>query len=215
MLKKILTASIAVVFATVAANSFADVVTFSSMSRAVAAGEVGSAAGGGAAPADGKVNMFFVTTDTDILSVGNVKITLPNGVTLYNNTFGDGGNAEPGNSALIPTFPSLGVDSWVTTPGTTSRLGADLPGDGTTTFGDLTNDGPQSNFKFAQLTMGALPQGQKGTFTGVVSIASTVTPGSSVDVPFNFTIGVPEPATLGLAGMSIVGLLAASRRRMA
>jgi hypothetical protein len=170
----------------------------------------GGAAQGGSAPAGGHVYQFQVTTDADILSISNVQITLTQGGPLYNNSFGDAANAKPGNPALIGAFPPLAADSWITTPGaTTARLGPDLPGDGTTTFGDLTNDGPQNNFVFAQLTV---PAGTRGTFTGQVSIAG----GGGTTVfsqPFSFPIGVPEPTTLGLAGLSLLGLVAASRRK--
>jgi hypothetical protein len=163
-------------------------------------------------PLNGDVWQFQVTTDGDILSIGNVLIAIPAGATLYNHPFGDSANANPGNPALIAVFPSLDVDSWITTPGVTTRLGADLPGDGITTFGDLTNDGPQSNFIFAQLTV---PHGVRFSFFGVVSIASSTT-GSEFTRPFAFVPALePEPTTFCMAGLSFIGFIATSRRRKA
>jgi hypothetical protein len=164
------------------------------------------------APAGGGVYRFQVTTDGDILSVNNIQITLEGGATLFNNTFGDPGNANPPTPGLEAAFPSILADSWITTPAsTTGRLGPDLPGDGTTTFGDTVDSGAQTNFVFAQLTV---PAGTVGRFTGRVSIAADG--GASVfDQPFDLAIGViPEPGSALLASMSLLGF-AALRRRMA
>jgi hypothetical protein len=211
--------ALSAVLCLVASEAAADLVTFNHphnpaftpVTREVTPAERDTpAAGGGGAPADGDVYQFLVTTDGDILSINQVQITLANGATLFNNAFGDAANAEPGNPALVAAFPSLGVDSWITTPGTTARLGANLPGDGQTTFGDLTNDGPQSGFMFAQLTV---PNNTVGTFTGRVSIASTATPGESFVQPFSFQFGIPEPSTVVMAGMGLIGIVAAGLRR--
>jgi hypothetical protein len=199
-----------------AAQAMADSISISQIgtpstgSRDVTGAEAsGGAAQGGSAPAGGKVFQWRVTTDGDILSINNVKITLDPGVSLYNNTFGDASNANPGNPALVLAFPPLAADSWITTPSpTTSRLGPDLPGDGTTTFGDTSNDGAQTNFVFAQLTV---PQGAKGKFQGRVSIAG----GGGTTVfsqEFDLPIGVPEPTTVALAGMGLIGFVALRRR---
>jgi hypothetical protein len=107
-------------------------------------------------PAGARIHRFQVTTDSDILAFENVQIVpcdprLPP-IPLYNNRFGDAGNASKPNDALIAAFPSLGADTWFDSPGNTSRLGADLPGDGQTTFGDIDANGPQYNYVFAQIT---------------------------------------------------------------
>jgi hypothetical protein len=164
------------------------------------------------APINGDVWQFKATTDGDILSVNNVLITIhfPAVATLYNHPFGDPSNAEPGNPALIAVFPSLDVDSWITTPGATVRLGPDLPGDGTTTFGDLTSDGPQSEFIFAQLTF---PHGTVFDFAGRVSIASQ-TQGNVFSQSFHFS-NVPEPAACWLAVSFVCIKLASDRRNHA
>src|SRR5436853_1878479 len=73
------------------------------------------------------------------------------------------------STALIALFPELNADSWITTPSpTTSRLGPDLPGDGTTTFGNTTDDRPQNNSIIAQVTV---PHLALFSFAGRISIA--------------------------------------------
>lgn len=210
MTKKFLVCS--AMLALVAAQAQANTVSFSQSSRKVTAAEAGGNAGtGGAAPTNGDVYTFRVTTDSDIVSVNQVAITFSQGGPLFNNTFGDGSNAAPPNPALVGAFPSLGADSYIDTPGTpTSRLGADLPGDGATTFGDLTNDGAQSNFVFAQLTV---PFGTVGKFNGRISIADTTSPGNAFVVPFSLDIGIPEPSTMVMAGLGLIGAVALRRRQ--
>jgi hypothetical protein len=188
----------------------ADLVTFNTSVRKVTPAEANAGvAGGGSAPLNGDVYQFAVTTDADILSVNQVLISLSGGATLYHNAFGDAANANEGQPALIPVFPALGVDSWINTPGNTVRLGADLPGDGVTTFGDLQNDGPVTNFIFAQLTV---PEGTQGSFSGRISIPSTNNPGAIFNQPFSFQF-IPEPSAFVMAGVGMAGALAAGRCR--
>jgi hypothetical protein len=143
---------------------------------------------------------LYVTSDADILSIGFVKIesTQP----LYHHPAGS--NNSPPPEILVTAIPALGNDSWITTPGAnTSILGVDMPGDGTanSAWGDLTDDGPQTDFKFAQLTF---PKGTVWRFTGNVTVAGSAGPES-----FNFNF-IPEPSTLGLTSF---GLLVIARRR--
>jgi hypothetical protein len=158
---------------------------------------------------NGNVYQFFVTTDAEILTIEQVRITGPDGITplnsLYNNSFGNSLNAEPASPALITFAPALAVDSWVSTPGFTSRVGADLPGDGQTTFFFLSNAGPQTNFMFAQLTM---PSATRFSFTGVVNIASQ---GGNFGAPFFFS-NLPEPTSATVAALGLAGFGVASRR---
>jgi hypothetical protein len=134
----------------------------------------------GGAPEGGLVHEFFLTSDTDVLSIGSVKVDAP----LYQHAFGDAANAAPPIPELVADNPALGADSYVDTPGGTMRLGADLPGDGVTTFGDLERDGAQSNFKFAQFT-----SDQALTFTGEVGLRAN---SGVASLPFSFTLtGTP------------------------
>jgi MYXO-CTERM domain-containing protein len=72
--------------------------------------------------------------------------------------------------------------------------------------GDLTNEGAQTNFVFAQITV---PHNTKGTFTGRISIAGTQ-PGTIFDQPFSFNI--PEPASALMAAFGLLGAVALRRR---
>lgn len=184
-------------------NSFGATIVTSNgtLGRAPTPGELGN----DASLAGKSVYTFSVTTDSDILSVDNVIIP-GGGAALYQNAVGT--DTKPPLAAIVAVFPAAGADSWITTPGaSTSTAGGGFANDNSSWF-DSSNDGAVSNFQFAQLTTSA-----KGTFSFRVN---TLGPNSTViNTPFSFQIGVPEPATLGLAGMSVVGLLAASRRRTA
>jgi hypothetical protein len=177
----------------------------------------------GGVPAGSHILGFLVTTDGDILSVNNIKITLSN-ASLYNHQLGDPASANSPDPQLIGFFPAVAADTFIDTPGIGVRLGPDLPGDGTTTFGDLTNDGPQTNFKFAQLTFipTTSPEDISFTFEGRVSIAGGG--GTAVySQPFNFITTLegltatypftsPEPTTAALGAASLLSVVVARRR---
>lgn len=159
------------------------------------------------APAGGDVWKFFVTTDADILSVNQVLIssTAP----LYQEAPPFGSNVEPAPPEFVALLPSLSADSWISTPGPTQLLGPDMPGDGALSlWGDLTNDGPQNQFQFAQLTFVA-PTFFEFAFRLVV--AGTNGPES---FPQYFEY-VPEPSAYHLAMPAILGLIACRRSRQA
>jgi hypothetical protein len=86
----------------------------------------------------------------------------------------------------------------------------DLPGDGTdnSVIGDTINTDPSAlvNFNFAQLTWPTADW----TFTGQVVVSGATGPEA---FPFSF-IGIPEPATSGLAAFAVL-VVAAYRRRLA
>ena len=109
---------------------------------------------------------------------------------------------DPCFTCLFPPTPAELVDTFVTTPGSTSFLGADFPGDGTTTtMGDLSNDGPQNHFQFARVTVS---NGATGLFSGKITVAGSTGP---EDFPFSFVLGVPEPTSRCFV---VPGLLACS-----
>lgn len=158
-------------------------------------------------PADAVAYRFYLTSDVDVISVNNIKISVAKGGELFQVPPPFGSNTAPPSPEFLALNPALAFDSWVTTPGSTSLLGPDLPGDGTSTWGDLTDDGPQTGFHFATLTVGRrfFPQ-----LTGRIALNDGGTP-QNFDLGFMF--GVPEPATFVLAGIGVVGVLAVRRRR--
>jgi hypothetical protein len=163
----------------------------------------------GGVPADAKIRNFFVTTDGDILSIGNVRVDTDG--SFYQHPAGS--DAAPPNPLHVDVLPALAADSWIDTPGNTSVLGTPFPGDGSpnSAWGDLTNDGPQTNFRFARITIS--PSDAFYRFRFNVTIAGSTGPFSAT--PFLdelMEVLVPEPVTSSLAGMGIL-VLAAFRRR--
>ena len=93
-----------------------------------------------------------------------------------------GSDVEPPHPAFLTVFPNLDLDSWITTPGPTTLAGPSLPGDGTSIWSDTTDDGPQTNFKFADLT---LPNGVSGqSLRAASNLREPLTPGESVFTDF-------------------------------
>jgi len=157
---------------------------------------------------------LFLSSDADILSISHVRVVFPNGGSLFQIAAPLGSNVEPPHPAFIAAFPDLAFDSWLSTPGATSRQGTDLPGDGTGEWFDVIDNGPQTNFQWGMLTATA-PIDAAFTFTGRINLAGTSGP---VIQPFRIDgqtgeVTIPEPATLGPAGAAGVILQLAMRRR--
>lgn len=158
------------------------------------------------APVGGFVFEFLTTTDGDILSIGNIEITTPSGEALFQHSFGTDSN--PPNAGLIPSFPGLNADTWITTPDSnTAFLGGDLPGDGNLGASDLVDSGPQTDFVFARLTVPESALG--GVFSGKVTIAGANGPYSQ---EFSYRL-VPEPSSFVLLGVALVGFVGLIRRK--
>ena len=186
-------AAIALVASLFAVDAYAATVSTRWQIRNTSEAEVG-----GGDPA-GTVTEYFLDSDADILRIGDVNIDVP----LFNDALGS--NTAPPNPAFVAVFPALGADSFITTPGGTAVAGNDgAPFDTNSSFFDSSNDGPQSNFKFAQLTTSAA-----GTFNFVVSVAGDTGPEV---FQFALPVGIPEPPSVALLGFGLIGL-AASRRR--
>lgn len=198
MSKNLAIAAILVLFT--AQATMADMIDLSMSTRPVDVAESGAA--DQPAPAGGTVFEFFATTDADILAINFASTT--SDAPFYQNTFGTPG--APPNPALIGTFPALAVDSFITTPGSTSVLGGGLPADGDDTFGDTSDEGAQTGFKFGQLT---LPLGATGNFSGQFDIVGSG--GGVFSQNFSFDLGVMDMLTPDVADGSTIDLTDAYR----
>lgn len=146
-------------------------IEFTRRSRVVTAEE---AAGG--APAGGVVNQLFVTSTVDILSVSRIGLL---GAGLFHDPLGS--DLAPPAVELAAISPGVAADSFITTPGDTLILGGGFAAAGAdSVWGDLSDDGPQTDFLFAQLTVD-----QMADFSGQMSLRGN---GWPVDVPVNFTL---------------------------
>jgi hypothetical protein len=158
-------------------------------------------------PADMGIHDLYLTSDADVLAIDRVTV-MPLSGSLFQVPPPFGADNEPPAPAFIALNRALEADSWMSTPGATTLLGPTLPGDGQfTTFGDLTNDGPQADFHFARLTF-------PGAFYGLrfrIQLAGATGPEL-----FDFDLSwYPEPNSLVMAAVALVGLTAGDRRRRA
>jgi hypothetical protein len=172
----------------------ADVV-FSQGGRFATAAETGAA--DEPVTAGSFVHQFSVTTTTDIIQFSELIFAFD--MPIYQHSLGS--DTEAPNPAFVAVFPSLGADSYLTTPGLTAVAtpgGLPIPPfTSGNAFFDSTDNGPQSNFRFAQITLPALTS---GTFAGNIRVASD--DGESVvTLPFSFTItAVPEASAFLMLG---------------
>lgn len=120
--------------------------TFSQTSRLVTAEEIADGA-----PAGMIVYEFFVTSTTDITRISG-RVDVP----VYQHNLGS--EVEPPDPSLVLSMPALGVDTFVTTPGVT-RIESGSGLQSGASWIDDSDDGPQTNFRFAQITTAGI-----GTF---------------------------------------------------
>lgn len=194
-------------FAVVALVAMAGSVNAATVSVSQTLGVPSTEAKAAGAPANGSVNSYFLTSDADVLAIDRVGIQVGGGA-IFQVAPPFGADNEPPAPAFIALNRALEADTWVSTPGATSLLGPGLPGDGSlTTFGDLTNDGAQNNFNFAVITT---PDNAPGFFNFRIQLAGATGPEF---FEFSLPINIPEPATLAMAGLGLVGMVAVSRRR--
>lgn len=144
------------------------------------------------APEGGLIFDLFVTTDADILSVDQVLVDLSGG-SLFQVDPPFGSDAAPPSPEFIALNRALEAHSWITTPGSTSFLGPGLDmADGTSVFGDLTDDGAVTDFQIGRFTV---PAGTTGTISGRVSVAGVDGPESFPFSPIIPHIDIfPSPA---------------------
>jgi hypothetical protein len=157
-----------------------------------------------------------VTTTGDLLGMQIVSLTGTG--TLYNNVIND----PPSNSDLkpnplfFPIYPALEFDSYIdmpttaaSPPGTITILAGTL---GTTTtaavlpmdYVDTTNDGAQTNFVVARLTLLSAAGNE------VLTIKSQENVGGNPEI-VQHVVPLPEPATMSL--LALGGLAVLRRRR--
>lgn len=136
------------------ATSSAAVVSLVRESRPASAAEL--AAG---APAGGVVHDFFITSQSDLLSISGVTIDAP----LYRHQLGSDHRLSA--KALVEQDASVGASSFIQMPGETLVLGGGFGGGAESLWGDLTDDGAQQDFLFARLTTTDV-----GSFTGSLAV---------------------------------------------
>lgn len=164
---------------------------------------VGDTVSGVDGVADGAVTFdFSVTTESDILLFDAEIVNSPGANVAggwYNNV-AVGTDVNPPNPAFLPVFPSLAQDTYVTTPGATAAAGANvLGGAGLVTHSDSTDNGAQTDFTFARVTL--LPDADgnaSATLQGTLQTSASPTPiFDTFKYDFQLGGGAPDPILFG------------------
>jgi hypothetical protein len=182
----------------------------------------------------GRVLQLFLTSDVDILGISNVSVIFPGEGELYQVGPPFGSNSEAPRPEFVALKPSLQFDSWLTTPGATTLFGTDLPGDGTGTWRDGTDDGPQTDFQWGTLGSDspyeltcridiAGPSGPVGRWfridgeTGQVSVPEPSAAALSLAVVAWTAFAFPRPLRRGMtfSMAALVALCASNQSRAA
>lgn len=179
------------------------------------------------APAGHTVNDILIDFDGQLFGQQMV-LTLSSGA-IYQDAFGS--NTAP-NPALIPVFPALAADSFVTIGGTTSASSQS-----TLVVGGSTELGMNAALKFdtaginiawapspgvvvnggtdyliARITLSNTANGDVFLFSNASGQGTVVPAGTVTNGVIAFEPRIPEPTTCVLAGLALVG--AAARRRV-
>lgn len=159
-----------------------------------------------------------VTTTSDVL-LFDAEFTQTAGVNVpggwYNQT------ANPSDTGPQEGFfgfvPALRFDTWVTTPGMTAAAGSNTldgpAGMNKVTHNDSTDEGPQTDFVFARVSLIPDAEGNaSATLSGTLQTSATPTPVFDT-FEYTMTIGVPEPSSMGLLLTALLGGLTLIRRK--
>jgi hypothetical protein len=205
--------ALAFALALVAQSAMAATVTNSVVSPGMIADSFGREATAAGVPPLTRIHEFRTTTDADILQIDQVLVNVVGGTLFQVASASGGSDTEPPSPIFEGLVPTLTADTWITTPGATSIAGNTANPFGTpdNSWFDTTNDGAAVNLMFARF--GLTGELATATFSGRVQVAGAAGPES---FPFAFTLSnvdVPEPATVALGAMGLLGLVAAGRRR--
>lgn len=176
---------------------------------------------------DGAVTFFFEIT-TQAAGIVNGDILLFDaifesavGVNQLGGWFNDANGLDTGPQApnFQVAFAGLTADAWLRTPMSTGSAGAatfeDLGDDDFVTHNDSINNGPQTDFMFAQFTL--IPDASgvaEGTFRGQVQVGTDAGVPVRENFEFNLSIApVPEPGSISLLMTALISMGLLRRRK--